>query len=86
MGQRKKTALGAFTSSVNFLTMEIDTVDTPAASTALCISPTDRLHIPHPGVSSATSTPSLFRRRATSGAVSSMSVLTWRPSMWPMKP
>ena len=86
IGHFRKTALGAFVSSVNLLTMDMPAVGMPAFSISLCISPTDRLQRPHPGVSSTQSTPSSLSFFAASGAVSLKSVFRWGPSMCPIKP
>jgi len=86
MGHLRKTALAAFVSSVNFLTMEMLMVGIPLFSISLCISPTDRLQSPQPGVKRTASTPCIFNLWATSGAVSFMRVSIWSPSICPIKP
>ena len=85
-GHLRKTVLGGFTLSVYFLTIDIPMVDMPERSIALCISPTDWLHVPQAGVSNTASIPAAFSLFATSGAVLSTRVPIWGPSMWPIKP
>ena len=85
-GHLRKTALGDFVSSVNLLTIDIAMVGVPCFSISLCISPTDRLQSPQPGVRMTASTPSLLIFPATSGAVLLTSVSMCAPSICPMNP
>lgn len=85
-GHLRNIALGDLASSVNLLTMDTAIVGTPFSSIALCISPTDRLQRPHPGVRMTASTPAFLIFPATSGAVFSTRVPRCLPSIWPMKP
>lgn len=86
MGHFKKSALGGFVSSVNLLIIEMLTVGIPCFSISLCISPTDRLQIAHPGVRITAVTPLAFRRDATSGAVFSSNTARFLPTICPMNP
>ncbi len=65
IGHLTNTDLGGRTSSVNRLAMLTPTVGIPSLSIALCISPTDRLQRPQPGVSNTASTLALFNNPAT---------------------
>lgn len=83
-GYRRYRARGGRTLRVTSFCKVTPIVGTPAASIARCTRPTVWLQSPQAGVRTTASAPSLSSRRATSGAVVSMSVRTWVPSMWPM--
>ena len=86
MGHFKKNALGGFVSSVNLFIIEMLTVGMPDFSISLCISPTDRLQIAHPGVRITAVTPSAFKRDATSGAVFLSNAARFLPAICPINP
>ncbi len=82
-GKRTWATRGGWSFSATPLCIITITVGIPAASIARAISPPDRLHTGQVEEISTASTPSSFRRPATSGAVSSSSLSHGR--MKPMK-
>ena len=85
MGKSTNTLRGGLILSVDSLTLDKPTVGMPSASMARCISPTDWLQSPQPGVSTTMPTPASFSLIATSGAELPIRYLSWVPVMWPMK-
>ena len=69
-GKRTRATRGGSSTSASPLFIITNTVAMPSASNALAISPPDRLQMGQVAVMTTASTPSAFRSRATSGAVS----------------